>query len=51
MCWSSNTLVLFYNTYSNSHGGYVKLGYIEDISGLKEALGKANVQVTFEISN
>ena len=51
MCWSSNTLVLFYNTYSNSHGGYVKLGYIEDISGLKEALGKANVQVAYEMSN
>jgi len=51
MCWSSNTLVLFYNTYSNSYGGYVKLGYIEDISGLKETLGKENVQVTFEVSN
>lgn len=51
MCWSSNSLVLFYNTYSNSYGGYVKLGYIEDISGLKEALGKENVQVTFEVSN
>ena len=51
MCWSSNSLVLFYNTYSNSYGGYVKLGYIEDISDLKEALGKGNVQVTFEVSN
>ncbi len=51
MCWSSNTLVLFYNTYSNSYGGYVKLGYIEDISGLKESLGKENVQVRFEVSN
>jgi len=51
MCWSSNSLVLFYNTYSNSYGGYVKLGYIEDTSGLKEALGKENVQVTFEVSN
>ena len=51
MCWSSNTLVLFYNTYSNSHGGYVKLGYIEDISELKESLGNGNVQVTFELSN
>jgi hypothetical protein len=50
MCWSSNTLVLFYNTYSNSYGGYVKIGYIEDISGLKEALGNGNVQVTFEVA-
>jgi len=51
MCWSSNSVVLFYNTYSNSYGGYVKLGYIEDISELKEALGKGNMQVTFEVSN
>ncbi|WP_019879965.1 cyclophilin-like fold protein [Succinispira mobilis] len=51
MCWSSNSLVLFYNTFSNSNGGYVRLGYIEDISGLKEVLGKGDVQVTFEISN
>ena len=51
MCWSSNTLVLFYNTYSNSYGGYVRLGYISDISGLKEALGTGNVQVTFEVSH
>jgi hypothetical protein len=51
MCWSSNSLVLFYNTFSNSYGGYVKLRYIEDISGLKEALGADNVQVTFEVSN
>ena len=51
MYWSSNSLVLFYNTYSNSYGGYVKLGYIEDIYGLKEALGKENVQVTFEVRN
>lgn len=51
MCWSSNSLVLFYNTFSNSYGGYVKLGYIEDISGLKEVLGQGNVQVTFEASH
>lgn len=51
MCWSSNSLVLFYNTHSNSYGGYVKLGYIEDISGLKESLGKENVEVRFEIKN
>lgn len=51
MCWSSNRLVLFYNTFSNSYGGYVRLGYIEDVSGLKEVLGKGDVQVAFEISN
>lgn len=50
MCWSSNNLVLFYTTFSNSHGGYVKLGYIEDISGLASALGTGSVQVTFSVS-
>lgn len=50
MCWSSYSLVLFYNTFSNSYGDYVRLGYIEDISELKEALGKGDVQVTFEVS-
>lgn len=51
MCWSSNNLVLFYNTFSNSYGGYIKLGYIEDVSGLASALGTGNVQVTFAISD
>ncbi|MHC1714832.1 MAG: cyclophilin-like fold protein [Acidaminococcaceae bacterium] len=50
MCWSSYSLVLFYNTFSNSYGDYVRLGYIEDVSELKEALGKGDVQVTFEVS-
>lgn len=47
MRWSTNCLVLFYTTYSNSYSGYVKIGYIEDVDGLKEAVGKGNVQVTF----
>jgi hypothetical protein len=51
MSWSSNNLVLFYNTFSNSYGGYVKLGYIEDISGLASALGTGSVQVTFAVSD
>ena len=50
MIWSSNTLVLFYNTFSNSNE-YVKVGYIEDISGLASALGKGSVQVTFSVRN
>jgi len=47
MRWSTNCLVLFYTTYENSHSGYAKIGYIEDIDGLKEAVGTGNVQVTF----
>lgn len=51
MCWSSNSLVLFYNTFANSYGGYVKLGVIEDASDLASALGTGNVRVTFEIDD
>lgn len=51
MCWSSNSLVLFYNTFSNSYNGYVKIGYIEDVSNLASSLGKGNVRVTFTISD
>jgi hypothetical protein len=51
MCWSSNSLVLFYNTFSNSYSGYVRIGYIEDVSDLASSLGKGNVQVTFATSD
>ncbi len=51
MLWSSTSLVLFYNTFSNSYGGYVKLGYVEDVTGLAAALGSGSVQVTFTASN
>ncbi|MCQ9210426.1 cyclophilin-like fold protein [Granulicatella seriolae] len=45
--WSDSNLVLFYETFSNSYT-YIPLGYIEDISGLEETLGKDSVQVTFQ---
>lgn len=48
MCYSSNGLVLFYKTFSTSYS-YVKLGHIEDVSGLTEALGTGNTQVTFSV--
>lgn len=47
MCWSGDTLVLFYETFSNAYGGYVRLGTIEDTTGLAAALGTDNVTVTF----
>lgn len=50
MCWSGNCLVLFYKTFSNSYGGYVRLGYIEDTSGLAAALGIGSADVTFTVS-
>jgi hypothetical protein len=51
MLWSSDSLVLFYKTFANSYGGYVKLGYVEDVTGLATALGSGSAQVTFEISH
>jgi hypothetical protein len=48
MMYGSNTLVLFYKSFSTSYS-YTKLGKIEDITGLVAALGTGNVTVTFEI--
>ncbi len=48
MLWSANTLVLFYETFPNSFGGYVRLGYVEDPSGLAAALGTNGADVTFD---
>lgn len=49
MCWSKRTLVLFYDTFTNSYGGYVKLGYIKDPTNLKELLGNENITITFSL--
>lgn len=51
MCWSGDCLVLFYKTFSNSYGGYVRLGYIEDVTGFAAALGNGSVRVTFEVGD
>jgi hypothetical protein len=50
MCWSGNCLVLFYKTYSNSYGGYVPLGAVDDPSGLAKALGSGNMEVTWSLA-
>lgn len=47
MLYGSNCLVLFYETFSSSYS-YTKIGYIEDTSGLKNALGNGNVTATYE---
>lgn len=47
MLYGSSCLVLFYDSFSTSYG-YTKIGYIEDTSGLADALGKGGVEVNFE---
>lgn len=48
MLYGSNTLVLFYKSFSTSYS-YTKLGKIEDVTGLVAALGTGNVTVIFEM--
>lgn len=51
MLWNTDTLVIFYETFSNSYGGYTKLGYVEDRSALKKALGSGSIKVKFAKTN
>lgn len=48
MLYGSNTLVLFYQTFSTSYC-YTKIGKINNPIKLQKALGSGNVVVTFEI--
>lgn len=48
MLWGSNTLVLFYESFSTSYS-YTKLGKITNVTGLVAALGTGNVTVTIEL--
>ena len=44
--YGDNCLVLFYDSFSSGYS-YTDIGYIEDVSGLEEALGTGNVTVRF----
>ena len=47
MLYGNNVLVLFYKNFNTSYS-YTKLGYVDNPTGLAQALGSGNVIVKFE---
>lgn len=50
MYWSNRTLVVFYESFDNSYGGYIKLGYVEDTDAFSTLLREnTTVTITFKL--
>ena len=47
MLYGNNCVVLFYETFSSSYS-YTRIGSIDNLSGLAEALGSGSISVRFE---
>ena len=48
MLYGSSTLVLFYESFSTSYA-YTRVGSVDDVAGLKEALGRGSATITFKL--
>lgn len=46
MLWQTNTLVVFYVTFDSPYS-YTRLGRVDDVNGLAQALGADSVRVAF----